>query len=247
MIENKHNSRSCRRLVLEGLCNARDLGGFMTQEGKITKFNRFIRSEAVTELTVADLRFLVDYNIKYCIDLRTKVQIDSCKSSMEDQEFFKYYRIDDLLVDIQKVEKKMYMESFSADEWAIILFDLFENQKKWFGKAVDIISESSGGVLFNCYTGRNKSNLLAFILLKIAKVPDIDIVAEYSTNEVYLEKRYKSLFDMSHYSKDFFNTPASAFYKFIYMFNQKYPSINEYLRECGISEKKINCIYQSFV
>ena len=63
MIENKHNSRSCRRLVLEGLCNARDLGGFMTQEGKITKFNRFIRSEAVIELTVADLRFLVDYNI----------------------------------------------------------------------------------------------------------------------------------------------------------------------------------------
>ena len=240
-------NNSCRRLVLEGLSNARDLGGFMTLEGKITKFNRFIRSEEATELTEDDLRFLINYNVKHCIDLRTNVQIDARKSSFDSHKLFHYYRIADFLMDIHRVERIMYMKTFSSDEWALILYDLFENQKIWFGKAITIISECSGGVLFFCYTGRNKSNLLAFILLKIAKVPDIDIVAEYSTNEIYLKQKYRDLFDMEQYSTDFFYTPAHAFEKFIYMFNQKYHSINDYLLECGISENIIHKIYHSFV
>lgn len=240
-------TKNCRRLALEGLCNARDLGGFMTQDGKITKFHRFIRSEEATDLSDNDIKFLVNYNVNCSIDLRTKVQIEAKKSSLDGQKDIHYYRIDDLLVDIQKVEKKMYMKSFSANEWALILYDLLENQKKLFGKAISIMSDCSGGVLFNCYSGRNKSNLLAFILLKIAKVPDVDIVADYSTNEIYLKKRYKSLYDMEHYSIGFFNTPASAFENFIDMFNHKYHSISDYLLECGITESTAYSIYKSFV
>lgn len=237
----------CRRIILDGLSNLRDLGGFMTEEFKVTKYGRFMRSEEPTMLTFSDIELLKKFNIRNCIDLRSYKQIHDKPSTFENQNGLAYYIIDTDLKEIQLTEKKMYRYDFTEAQWSDILFELFEQQKVWFGKAIKIIAKTEDGVLFNCYSGRNRSNLLAFILLKIAKVPDVDIIAEYSTNEIYLTDKYSILYDMELYSKDFFKTPGWAFKEFINTFNSEYESIEAYLLKCDVSENEIKKIYDSFV
>ena len=67
----------CIRLPLKGAINTRDLGGYCTKDGKVTKFNVFVRSNRLTELTYEDNEFLRKYNITDIIDLRGNTNIQS--------------------------------------------------------------------------------------------------------------------------------------------------------------------------
>lgn len=236
-----------RRIALNGISNARDLGGFMTEDGNVTKFHRFIRSEDPFCLSETELDWFVRYNVRYCIDLRSAVQIAQHESPFKKDTRFTYHAFASDLIDIKKTEVKMHSKFFTSEEWGAIFFELFENQKQWFGKAMNIIAQTEDGVIFNCYSGRNRSNLLAFMLLKIAKVPNVDIIAEYSTNEIYLNEKYNVLYEREIYSQGYFRTPSSEFEKFIKMFEEKYTSINQYLEECNVSVKTIEAIRKSFV
>ena len=50
-----------QRLPLEGMANARELGGFPTADGGQTLWRRFIRSDALVDATPADVEFLTTW------------------------------------------------------------------------------------------------------------------------------------------------------------------------------------------
>ena len=62
--------KQSRRLPLQALYNCRDLGGFPTADGGVTKYGVFLRSEAPCNLPQADLDALLDYGLAETIDLR---------------------------------------------------------------------------------------------------------------------------------------------------------------------------------
>lgn len=59
-----------QRLPLEGVVNARELGGFPTSDGAQTRYHRFIRSDALVDATPADVEFLRNYGVRAVLDLR---------------------------------------------------------------------------------------------------------------------------------------------------------------------------------
>lgn len=60
-----------RLLNLEGGRNFRELGGYQTQDGKIIKTHKIIRSATLGQLTDKTLQYLSDYGIHYDIDFRS--------------------------------------------------------------------------------------------------------------------------------------------------------------------------------
>jgi len=59
-----------RRLPLQALYNCRDLGGFPTAGGGVTRYGVFLRSEAPCDLPQADIDALRAYGVTETIDLR---------------------------------------------------------------------------------------------------------------------------------------------------------------------------------
>lgn len=61
------------RLPLEGIVNARDLGGIRTEDGHIIKEKKLIKSGMLCRATEEDIRILTeDYKVRMIIDLRTR-------------------------------------------------------------------------------------------------------------------------------------------------------------------------------
>ncbi|MFD0853531.1 tyrosine-protein phosphatase, partial [Actinomadura adrarensis] len=68
------NARS-RWIDLDGAVNVRDLGGLPTTDGRTTRHGRVLRSDNLQNLTLADIRLLLDdYRLKNVIDLRSDAE-----------------------------------------------------------------------------------------------------------------------------------------------------------------------------
>jgi hypothetical protein len=59
-----------RHLDWEGCCNARDLGGLSTTDGRTTRWGAVARSERLDELTAAGWSALEAHGIRTIVDLR---------------------------------------------------------------------------------------------------------------------------------------------------------------------------------
>ncbi len=59
-----------RWLPVEGAYNVRDLGGYRTEDGRMTRWRTFLRADDLYKLTDADQNLLTDYGVRTVIDLR---------------------------------------------------------------------------------------------------------------------------------------------------------------------------------
>src|SRR5688500_9614894 len=65
-----------RWIDLDGAVNVRDLGGLPTGDGRATRRGRVLRSDNLQDLTLGDIRLLVDdYALKHVIDLRSAAEV----------------------------------------------------------------------------------------------------------------------------------------------------------------------------
>ena len=81
-----------RRLPLEGLSNARDLGGYPVKGGGATSFRRFIRCEAPRDITDGDIDFLREYGVTVSIDFRGDSEIERHPSRLANVQGIEYRR-----------------------------------------------------------------------------------------------------------------------------------------------------------
>ena len=81
-----------RRLPLEGLNNARDIGGYPIAGGGVTAFRKFIRCEAPRKLSASDIEFLKSYGVTLSIDFRGDGEISRHPSCLENIQGIEYRR-----------------------------------------------------------------------------------------------------------------------------------------------------------
>ena len=65
-----------RKYPMKGTENTRDLGGYPTKDGGVTKFGVFVRSDAWDKATEEDIAFIKNLGIRTVVDLRTKEQAE---------------------------------------------------------------------------------------------------------------------------------------------------------------------------
>ena len=71
-------------LNLVSILNARELGGYQTEDGKRTKEHRFLRAAATDSLTEQDREALYTYGVRCVIDLRSTYESNRHHPSRSD-------------------------------------------------------------------------------------------------------------------------------------------------------------------
>ncbi|UYY82455.1 tyrosine-protein phosphatase [Arthrobacter sp. YA7-1] len=165
-----------RALQADGLVNARDLGGLRRADGTFTPRGVFFRSENVDWLAPEGWQHLYDAGIRTIVDLRQQRERD-----MDTQERPDW--LTTVHVDLDGLENT----EFWADYWdnglvgtALYFLPHLTTMPERAGAALSsIVNAPPGGVLFHCMGGRDRTGIMAMLLLSAVSVQDEAIVDDY--------------------------------------------------------------------
>lgn len=220
-----------RRIICANVNNMRDLGGYANREGKVIKFNRFIRSSLPYDMSDEEINYLLDNDIKTVIDLRNKDEVSRKRNCLDKVEF-DYYNVN------LKGDKCPEIESDIAAGYIMIL----EN-KETMSEVFHIIASCDGGVLFNCSAGKDRTGVVAMILLLLADVYDDDIIADYSVSYVYIREQIRKMHADNPDLPSFMGGSKLEYMEIaLELFRKRFKNINNYMRYLGITRKEVNSI-----
>lgn len=164
------------RIKLKNIKNMRDLGNYPTKSGGYTKNGTFYRSDLPKNMDDEEIKKILKLNISTVIDLRTEEEVNRKPNSLNIKNI-DYYNVSLLGDKCPEFEKDIpigYMNILSNNE----------TMRKTF----KIILNAKGSVLFNCTAGKDRTGMVAMLLLKLADVYDEDILVDYQISYTYLKE-----------------------------------------------------------
>ena len=172
-----------RPLALEGACNFRDLGGYRTASGRIVCSGRVFRSDALHRLTTADIDVLEPLGIERIFDLRSEQELrrDGTGPFVASKDH----------VHMPLIE--ITLSPFDPDiDWEQVnLQDRYVEMLQVGGPTIRALFEAlatsaTGSTVFHCTGGKDRTGVVAAILLRLLGVPDDEIIVDYSVSEIHL-------------------------------------------------------------
>lgn len=226
-----------KRLILGAMHNVRDLGGYPTPFG-YTKALRFLRSDMPKELKDPDLDFLRKEGITTIIDLRNRFERTDHPHPLQGQTGFFYHSCpmfaDGVIPQAPEEMAPAYLRLATTPETA---------RPVW-----QVIAGAPDGVLFHCTAGKDRTGVVAALLLWMAGVSKADILADYLVTQAYVLDPYRR---MMQNNPDFpyFLTKADLSYieAFFDAFVEQFADPAEYLQAMGLSDNVLTRIRQKLL
>lgn len=253
-----------KRLPLEGLVNARDLGGFPTRDGRITKYGVFIRSEVPAALTQKDIDFLMDYGVDMSVDLRGKGETDELPSSLSTLDRLSYYLCPTFETEASQASPSREEphppeddgKSFWDIDWLPIYTGLIDSGKDWVRRVFELICFHEGCILYHCFTGKDRTGLLTALILGACGVEYTDIMWDYSLSMTCLRPFYMTMKTGILFTKEdgqpdftrgFYRTSPETMEGVLAHIDAQYGGVEEYLKACGVSQEHIDALRRKLV
>jgi protein tyrosine/serine phosphatase len=176
-----------RELQWDGCVNVRDLGGLPTADGGETRRGAVVRSDNARRLTDAGWEALVAHGVRTVVDLRWDeeraedppgdVPIEAVHVSLFGNLDHDYFA---------ELDARIAPLAAAARVEASYL-DLLERYSGRFAEAVAAVADAPpGGVLIHCAAGKDRTGLIAALLLALAGVPQEEIADDYAQSEANL-------------------------------------------------------------
>lgn len=168
-----------RHVPVEGAFNVRDLGGYRTRQGGTTRWGAFLRADSLHALdTVASTR-LSDTGLVAVVDLRTPEELDREPSPFASHERVRYHHVSlfGALDPIRLLEARQSGTFRMVDRY----IEALDGCHVAIATVVERMANAEDGiVLFNCTAGKDRTGIIAALLLSLAGVGEDDIVADYA-------------------------------------------------------------------
>jgi protein-tyrosine phosphatase len=170
-----------RRVELQGAFNFRDLGGLATVQGATVSLGRVFRSDALHRLTAADAAVLEGLGIARVFDLRSRRELQQDGIG----DFVGVRHIHAPLVEVT-------LSPFDPEiDWGRVdLRTRYVEMLELGGTAIRMVIEATtdedGPLVFHCTGGKDRTGVVAAVLLRALGVSDETIVEDYALSEVYL-------------------------------------------------------------
>lgn len=179
--------------------NTRDLGALPLRAGGVTRTGVLVRSDNLASLTPAGRQAMVDYGITTVIDLRAESEIRGAPGP----PFSKFQTTAPVSPPEPQTEAAFpaYLNlPLVDDEIAFVLNEaptmpdrykvMIDRRQIALGKIFNAIAEADGPVLFHCFAGKDRTGLVAAMMLSLAGVEPDAIGADYAETDAQLATRY---------------------------------------------------------
>lgn len=165
-----------RTLRIDGLVNARDLGGLRRNDGTFTPWGVFYRAETIDLIQPSGWGQLKDTGIRTVVDLRQSEERAKDTQSRPDWLTIIHSDLDG--IDNEEFWRPYLAESLEST--SMYYMDHLKEMPERAAEALEaIVSAPEGGVLFHCKSGRDRTGLVALLLLAAVNTEPEEIVDDY--------------------------------------------------------------------
>lgn len=239
-----------RRLPWEGCYNTRDLGGYLINAKYQTRRRVLLRGDTLQRLTAAGRERVRQYGVHTIIDLRSAEEARRGPYPlMEDPEIVYLnlpLRPEQVSSQISVVESTgtthaiycAYLEAFKPQIAAIVT-----------AVARAFSDHPAAIVLVHCHAGKDRTGLVAALLLALAGASYSDIAADYAVSDRYLQPLYEEI--LRHYADDpvrraqvaqSLSTAPEVMKATLAHINAEYGDARAYLRSAGVDTGALQTI-----
>jgi len=183
-------TRSNRTLSIDGLVNARDLGGLRRTNGEKTPYGVFYRAENIDLIAPSGWDQLRQSGVRTIIDLRQQSERERDTQQRPDW-------LNVVHIDLDNIENETFWEPYLAKGLESTSMYYTQHLKVMPERAAMVLESVAtapeGGVLFHCKSGRDRTGLIAMLLLAAAHTEPEEIVNDYLETVLLGEERGRRL------------------------------------------------------
>ena len=229
-----------RRLDFPQLLNARDLGGCPTLDGARTRWRSLLRADDLAQLNAAGLAALAAYGVATVIDLRWPAETERHPSPILSALPHVHYRQVSLLTPSEDQWRLRSVEG-AKELWnCVVLEEVRLELREVLGA---IAAAAPGPVLFHCIAGKDRTGLVAALLLSLADVVPEAIAHDYALSSTNLRDGYLKRY--AHVEPErilsALHCPEEGAYNML-KFLAHAGGVRAYLREIGLTRTEIDAL-----
>jgi protein-tyrosine phosphatase len=224
-----------RTLLLEGISNLRDVGGYATLDGRVTRWRTLFRSGCMDRLSLPGQEWLVERaGLRTVIDLRQDDEIVSRPNVFADSARVRYRRVP--LFDGPPPEDVPI--PLEVGYWRML------EQRHTRVRAVfeQLLEPGALPALIHCYAGKDRTGVLVALILAAVGVPYATVAADYALSaaclgaevvdqtRAWLTERGWSWEEYSHLC----GSPAELMLDLLAGLEKRYDGVAGYLASIGV-------------
>ena len=187
-----------RLVPLEGTLNFRDLGGYPTSDGRRVRWGRIFRSDALGQLTDADLAYLEHLGVRLICDFRDDGEAERAPSRVPDHPDLRIERFPigaggdtndvsgagrDGLTDYVFAGEVGEVTAATLGEFYV---GMLENRTEPLVSVLERVADPANHALvFHCTAGKDRTGVTAALLLSVLGVDDQHILDDYALTDRY--------------------------------------------------------------
>lgn len=178
-----------RELRWDACWNVRDLGGYATFSGRQTRWKSVVRAGNLSRLTDAGRDALIAYGVRTVVDLRDPREFAVDLDPFHERGAWagQVTYVSEPL--ISEAEWAAIRDPATRKKGYVVTLDL---SKPNIARVMSAIAGAPpGGVVVHCHAGKERTGVVAALLLALVGVPDEVIADDYVASNRYLGPLYE--------------------------------------------------------
>jgi protein tyrosine/serine phosphatase len=231
-----------RVLDWEGCVNVRDLGGLPTEDGGETRHGSVVRADNARRLTDAGWEALAAHGVRRLVDLRWPEELAEDAPGevpIEVVHVSLFGELDQAYYDELTQRLSQWTERVDLTRESYLEF--LERYRENVARAVTAVARADGAVVVHCAAGKDRTGLVAALLLRLAGV-SIELVADdYGASEKNLAALTEAWREEApdeaerERRRELYGTPREAMVGVLTELERRYGGVREYLLAAGMS------------
>lgn len=247
-----------RRLAWDACHNVRDVGGYATAGGGVTRWRALLRADDLCRLTPAGQAELAAYGVRTIVDLRSPAEmalaphpyaacsrvtagVADAVAGVSDLPAYHALAIFDE-EDAGAMAKLQGIDDNGAFYCAVL--DVFRAR---VGTVIQTVADApEGGVLVHCFAGKDRTGIVVALLLAVAGVARATIAADYALSDAYLQPLYDELLaamddaaERERHAQHYFKAVPEAILAVLDHLDTHHGGVVPFLLSAGVTEAQI--------
>jgi protein-tyrosine phosphatase len=228
-----------RHLKLDGAYNVRDVGGYPTADGRITRWRRLLRADGLHRLTPEAQRTLLDTGLRTIIDLRRQGEAERQPNVFATATTLRYRHLPLYQVVVGDRDERSLGEIY---RWVV------DKCQPQIAAVLGLLAEPDAlPGLVHCTAGKDRTGVIVALVLGAVGVPRETIVADYAISAEHLRGEFTEEtrrrvtaagLDWERYQR-LLISPAEFMHDLLAYLDERYGGLQPYLRTIGIDGEQL--------